>query len=189
MGGCSRWIGPAEGPTWWKATIPPFLDAENPKCILKMIHFNTWMIFIVQVPEDAWKTGWIQWSNLNLLKSNSSLSRWHKFLDFRFSSVLGEELVTLCLMSLCVGLGWAQVYCFQCQPWLPPALCVTHFSSNTLGNLLLNVATNKIYQHLACHRAFTKAKNHKHVHTLINIHKKYGTMSARFLLRHWCQIL
>lgn len=181
MGGCSRWIGPTEGPTGWKATIPPFLDVVNPKCILKMIHFNKWMIFNRGLsPRRCMKhrvNSMIEL--LHVLQRNSSLSRCRKFWDFRFSSVLWEELVSLCL--------WVSF--FQCWLWLPPALCLTHFSSNTLGNLLLNVAANKIWQRLACHRAFTKAKNHKHVYTLINTPKKYGTMSARFLLRHWCQIL
>jgi len=45
-----------------------------------------------------------------------------------------------------------------CAEWLIHILCL---SINNINS----------YHHLACHNAFTEAKNHKHIYTLINILK------------------
>lgn len=53
---------------------------------------------------------------------------------------------------------------------------------------VLNVNNINSDDHLVCHEAFTEAKNHKHIYTLINEEKKDGvTMNVLFLLRHGCQ--
>lgn len=62
-------------------------------------------------------------------------------------------------------IGELQIYFVQvcdCAEWL------TRIS---LQYLCLNINTINLYHHLVCHKAFTEAKNHKHIYTLINIIK------------------
>ena len=50
--------------------------------------------------------------------------------------------------------------------------CVTErLMHRSLHYLCLNINNVNSYRHLASHNAFTEAKNHKHIYTLINIIK------------------